>query len=241
MISPPPIPRAPAARDKLVAAESALAELEAEVAVLALEASEGKAGAEKNLIAHRSKIDAAERKVSEQRKAVVLAECLDRQAAANGMAKIRAEQLAEFKKQMTDREKAMAVVLAAAATMAKAYGEFSEATLAAQIAAPIGTNIPPMSIGPNGLYGNVFGRCEILIQTELWRLAPPRADGRGRSLLPFAKPLSPLSPGDPASLPPGIDEMRHAHAAILTDIEKQIAMLDQRAMAAASAPKKEAA
>jgi hypothetical protein len=135
---------------------------------------------------------------------------------------------------MADREKAMAKVLEAAATMAAAYGQYTEATLGAQIAAPIGTTIPPMSIGPNGLYGNVFGRCEILVLTELWRLAPYRADGVGRSVLPFAKPLTPLSPGNPAALPPGIDEMRAAHVAILTEIEKQIAALDQREMASAS-------
>jgi hypothetical protein len=233
-------PRAPAARAKLEQADKVFAELSADVALLALGAAEGAPGAEKALAAHRTKIEAADRQVKELKAAVGLAERLDRQAAATGMAKIRAEQLSEFKRQMDAREKAMGKVLEAAATMAEAYGHYSEATLSAQIAAPIGTAIPPMSIGPNGLYGNAFGRCEILILSELWRLAPYRADGVGRSVLPFAKPLTPLAPGDPAALPPGIDEMRFAHEAILTDIEKQIVALDEREMAAASASKEAA-
>jgi hypothetical protein len=233
-------PRAPAAREKLQQAEQLAASLTADVALLALGAAEGAPGAEKALAAHRTKIEAAERQVRELTAAVGLAERLDRQAAATGMAKIRADQLAEFKKQMADREKAMAKMLEAAATMAAAYGAYSEATLAAQIAAPIGTTIPQMSIGVNGLLGNAFGHCEILIRSELWRLAPYRADGVGRFVLPFARAVTPLTPGNPNALPPGIDEMRFAHVAIITDIEKQIAALDQREMAAASASKEAA-
>ena len=66
--------RAPAAREKLNSAEAVHAELETAVGTLALEASEGIAGAEKALAAHRSKIEIAERQVSEMRRAVALAE-----------------------------------------------------------------------------------------------------------------------------------------------------------------------
>jgi hypothetical protein len=236
----PAIPRAPRARAKLEQAEKALEELSGEVALLALGAAEGAPGAEKALVAHRAKVEAAERQAGELRAAVVLAEKLDRQTTATAAATMRAEQLVEFRKQMSSRETAMATIMKLAAEMAAAYGRYSEATLAAMIAVPTGASVPMMAIGPNGLYGPAFGPCDRLITAELWRLAPPRADGAGRFVLPFAKPLLSLSPGNPAELPPGVDEMRAANEAILTDIEKQIATLDQREMAAASATKEAA-
>jgi hypothetical protein len=54
-------PRAPAARAKLEQADKVLAELSADVALLALGSAEGAPGAEKALAAHRTKIEAAER------------------------------------------------------------------------------------------------------------------------------------------------------------------------------------
>src|SRR5258708_35898941 len=110
-MQPNPSPRAPAAREKLAAAEAGLAGLEADVGVLALDASEGKAGAEKALAAHRGKIETAERQVSELRRAVALAEKLDLQTAVTAAMRMRTDQLAEFKKDMTGREKSMARVL----------------------------------------------------------------------------------------------------------------------------------
>jgi hypothetical protein len=226
-------PRAPAAREKLATAEAVLAGLEANVASLALEASEGKAGAEKALASHRSQIELAERSVSELRRAVALAERLDRQAAATGAAQLRAEQLSEFQKQFVAREKAMDSVLKAAADMATAYGEYSEATLRTLSAVPAGTVVPQMSIGSEGFAGPAFGPCERLILAEMYRMAPERADGIGRFVLPFAKPSSEFVRGNPGEIKPGIDELREADAAIVADIGRQIEKLDSHAMRAA--------
>ena len=229
-------PRAPAVRLKLEAAEHVLAELEQQTATLALEATEGKAGAEKALASHRAKTETAEQQVSELRRALALAERLDREAAANLGASLRREQMADFRQAMSAGDTAMAKVLAAAAEMAKAYGEYSEAALAAGIHTPTGTSVSAMAAGRNGMLGSVFGRCEQLILAELFRLAPQRAAGPGRWILPFAKSPMPFD-DDHRKLAPCLDEFRAARAAVVADVENQVKALDDAAMSAAIAGK----
>jgi hypothetical protein len=228
--------RAPPVIAKLDAALASLAVMEAEVDELALAAAESQPGAIGRLSAHRAKIEEAERRVSEMRRAVSLAQRIDRQADVATTTQMRRDQLAEFKKQFSAREKAMAVVLKAAAEMATAYGEYSEATLRAVVAAPSGTIVPAMSTGALGSYGPVFGPCERLILAEFYRLAPDRSDGIGRFVLPFAKPPTEMVRGTPDAIRPGMEEMRDAHAAIISDIIKQIEKLDEQAMRFALAP-----
>jgi hypothetical protein len=240
MSNPPSIPRAPAASEKLAAAETTLADLEADVASLALEASEGKAGAEKSLASHRSKIELAERSVSELRRAVALAERLDRQSNATAAAEMRAEQLTAFRSAFAAREKAMRTVLDAAATMATAYAAYSEANLTALAVVPSGTTVPPMAVGAEGFAGSAFGPCERLILSELWRLAPERLDGIGRFSLPFARPSSEMTRLKPEAMPPAIEEIVAADNAILQSIAAQIDQLNQREIAAATAPREAA-
>jgi hypothetical protein len=234
--------RAPPVIAKLDAALAALAVMEAEVDELALAAAENQPGAIGRLSAHRAKIEEAERRVSEMSRAVALAQRIDRQADVAAATQMRVDQLAEFKKQFTAREKAMAAVLKSVAEMATAYGEYSEATLRAVTAAPSGTVVPVMTMGDLGSYGPVFGPCERLVLAEFWRCAPDRSDGIGRFVLPFAKPPNEMVRGTPSAIRPGIDEMRAAHAAIIADITKQIEKLDEQAMRFALAPpQKEAA
>jgi hypothetical protein len=223
-------PRAPAVIAKLDGELAKLAAMEAGVDELALAAAENQPGAIGRLTAQRAKIEEAERRVSEMRRAVALAQRIDRQADAAAATQMRAGQLVEFKRQFAAREKAMATVLKAAADMAAAYGEYSEATLLSVGAIPSGTFVPPMSIGRDGLYGAAFGPCDRLILGELFRLAPDRHDGTGRFVLPFAKPPSEMARGKPETIPAGIDEMRAADDAIIADISKQIENLDEVAM-----------
>jgi hypothetical protein len=233
-------PRAPAVHAKLDGAVAALATLETEVAELALAAAENRPGAAGKLTQHRGKIELAKQHVEELRAALKLAVRIDRENEAACAARMRDEQFADFKAAMLARQKAMATVLEAAATMAKAYGAYSEATLAAQIAVPTGTAVPVMMIGPEGLLGAAFGPCERLIESELYRCAPLRADGIGRFVIPLAKPTAEMFRLQPEAIPAGIDELRAADQAIVAEIEKQVAALDQRAMAAASAVKEAA-
>ena len=232
-------PRAPAARAKLLEAEDLLVELSHDIAELALEAAEGKAGSEKALSQHRSRVEAAERQVSELRRAVDLAERLDREAVARHSAQMRAEQLAAFKKAMAARERAMVAVLDAAGAMAAAFANYAQASLDAQAAAPYGTSLPKMQMGPLGTMGAAFGPGESLILAELWRIAPPRGDGQGRWALPFAKPPSPIQ-RDHRQLKPAIQEFKSANEAILRSVEEQVASLDQQQLAAASEKEKAA-
>lgn len=225
-------PRAPAARAKLDQAEQVLAELEIETASFALEAAEGKSGAEKLLAGHRSKIELAERNVAELKRAVALAERLDREAGANSAAAMRREQLDAFKQPMAIRTQAMGSMLDALATFTKAYAEFAEATLAAQSSVPSGCNIPILAMGPLGAFGPVFGDAERLLAAELFRIAPSRKDGIGTFRTPFARmPLA--TSNDHGALPPALAEFTAANSQIIADIEKQIAALDSNALAKA--------
>jgi hypothetical protein len=225
-------PRAPLVIVKLDGARAVLAALETEVGELALEAVERKPGAADRLTAHRAKIAAAKTAVAELEAALRLAERLDRQTAAEAVEMMRAEQLADFKRHMAARQGAMAAVLEAAATMAQAYGDYSEATLAAQIFAPTGTTIPVMTIGPNGMFGPAFGRCERLVLGELFRLAPHRVDGVGRFVLPFAESPNEMVRHQPEAIPPGLEEFRAAAEVIVAEIERQMDHLNNSARAA---------
>jgi hypothetical protein len=223
-------PRAPAIAEKLEAARAMVAAHNGEVAQTVLDVAENVPGALKRLTELRTRISTADLAVAELEKAHALAAQIDRQAAASAATQMRGEQLVAFGEALEQREAAMDRVLQASKEMASAYGDFSEATLRAASVIPSGTVVPPMSIGGLGLYGVAFGPCERLILAELYRLAPERADGIGRFVLPFAKPPSEQFCGNHPAIPAGIDELRAADAAILADITKQIENLDEAAM-----------
>lgn len=228
-----PAQRAPAVREKLECALGALVELEEQVAEYALDAAERKPGAADKLSGHRAKIAAAQTAADELRSALRLAEKLDRKNQVAAATRMRSEQLEVFTKEMTEREKAMDVVLKAGAEMAAAYGRYSEATLRVLAAVPVGTAVPMMSIGSEGFGGPAFGTLERLILAEFYRLAPERSDGVGRFVVPFAKPSSEQFRGNAGAIRPGIEELRDADAAIVADISKQIDKLNDEAMRAA--------
>lgn len=219
---PPAIPRAPAAREKLGRAEESLTQLEADVAVLALDASEGKAGAEKALAAHRSRIEMAERQVSEMRAAVKLAERLDREADAGAAAQMRAEQFAVFEKAAAARIDAMSEVLALIGKASAVYARYVNASAEMATALPTGTHLPPMHF--EGYSGHFLGNGEALIGREAFRLASPGAKP------PFAK-LPSLSAGDNVgAMRPGVEILREAHTAVLNSVKAQVERLDAAAL-----------
>jgi hypothetical protein len=231
-------PRAPAIAEKLEAARAMLAAHRGEMGQAVLDAAENVPGATKRLVDLRSHVSTASSAVAELEQALDLALRIDRQANAATATHMRNEQLVVFRKEFEARETAMAAVLKAAAAMATAYGEYSEATLRAAAVIPSGTTVPPMAIGGDGAYGAAFGPCERLIQSELYRLAPEREDGIGRFVLPFARPPSEQLRGNHPAIPAGIDELRAADAAILADISRQIENLDEAAMRFALAPER---
>jgi hypothetical protein len=225
-------PRAPAARAKLAGAEAVLAELEQHTAILALEMSEGKTGSEKAMASHRSKIEAAKKQVNDLRKATELAERLDREADAVAAAAMRASQLTVFEKAMAGRLQAMTSALEALTAFAIAYSAYSQATLTAMESIPAGTIAPQVAMGPLGAYGASWSNCSRMLEAELYRVAPERADGVGRLVAPLAK--APLhSDTNYKVLPKAIDEFRKADATVLAEIARQVSDLDKRAMTAA--------
>ncbi len=227
--------RAPAAREKLQLAEAVLAELEADVALLALEASEGKSGVDKALASQRSKIEAAVRSVSELKRAVTLAEKLDRQTAAGEAARMRADQLAAFHKHGKERLAAAEEILKAAAVMALAMQRYGIATQQMVGVVPAGTALPIMSLGQNGIYGGALGNLELLLTSEFYRLGAGLEPFNGqRFYIPFAKQPT-LGSTDHRVMQSGIDAFRDAQAAIVTEIEGQIAKIDATDMSTAAA------
>ncbi|MCK1672798.1 hypothetical protein [Bradyrhizobium sp. 150] len=212
---------------------SALAELEEEVAEFALDAAERKPGAADKLATHRAKIEGAKTAVGELRAALNLAAKLDRQAEASAAIQMRDEQLQEFKLWLGQREAGMKVALEGAAMMARGYAEFANASLLAAGIVPSGTRVPTMSFGRDGMFGAAFGTAERLFQAELFRTAP-EVGGR-RYVLPFAKAPTMDTVNDPRSITPGLVALREADAAIVMEIEAQVARLSDEAFAAASA------
>src|SRR5690242_5788327 len=97
-MQPNQVRRAPAARERLAKAETVFAGLDADLGALALEASEGKSGADKALAAHRSKIEMAAQSVSELRRALALAERLDRKSDIAAADAMRREQFTACKR-----------------------------------------------------------------------------------------------------------------------------------------------
>jgi hypothetical protein len=226
--------RAPAAREKLQQAEAVLAELEADVALLALEASEGKAGADKALAGHRSKIETAARSVTELRRAVILAEKLDRQAAAGEAARMRADQLTAFRKHGKERLAAAEEILKAAAVMASAMQHYGVATQQMVSVLPAGTALPVMNLGHNGIFGGALGNLELLLAAEFYRLGAGVEPFNGQRFhIPFSKQPS-LGNTDHRKMQPGIDAFREAHAALVTEIEGQISTINAKDMSAAT-------
>lgn len=223
-------PRAPAVIAKLDGAAAALAALDTEVAELALAAAENKPGAAGRLAAHRSKIEEAERRVGELRRAVTLAVQIDRRNDVDARAKIRSSQLEAMIAHAKDRDTAVLEICEAAKAMAAAYQRYSQSTLKMLGVKPIGTAIPAMGMGPNALCGSVIGNLELLIAVELFRRSEDDADGQ-RYVVPLARPLSATN-ASPITTPPAIEMFRAAQAAILADIQGQVEKIDAEDMVA---------
>lgn len=223
-------PRAPAVREKLDCALGALAELEEQVAELALDAAERKPGAADKLAGHRSKIEAAKTAVDELRAALRLAVKLDRRSDAAAAATMRVEQFSIMKQRAEVRLKAVATIMEAVATAAKAYNEYALATNQMVVAIPTGTRLGQIHIGRNGYGGSWIGDLKDLIASEAYRVAPIDAHGRG-ARLPFANAPE-ITSTDPGKFPPAIDLMTDAQQAVLRDIEGQMQRLNAECLAA---------
>lgn len=226
MSAPPKLPRAPAARTRLEAAQSALSTLVLERDALALDALEGRAGADKALASHRAKIAAAEINISELAGALKLAERLDREADAAAAAQMRAEQLAVFEKASAVRVDAMAEVLTLIGKAAEAYGRYVQASSDMATSLPTGVHLPVMHF--EGFSGHFLGNGEALIGREAFRVAIPGARP------PFARLPALSADDDVAKMRPGAEILRDAHAAVLESVKAQVERLDAAAIERAS-------
>lgn len=225
--------RSSAPRAKLDQAERTLADLQQQTNVLALEAAEGKPGADKLLAVHRGKLELAQRIVAELRGAVALAERLDREADAHAAASSRAEQLSAFKEAMADRGEAMVTMIEAAGTMAKAFGQFILASERARALVPDGTALPDIHVGQHGLCGRSFGPLDRLIAAEMWRLAPSRGEGTNAHIaLPFAAPVTEQQRFRPDAIPAALPEFQAAEAANIAAVEQQVEQINAAELAA---------
>ena len=217
-------PRAPNVREKLAEAERVLAALEAEVPELALAEAEGISGATAKLVALNNRISGARTERHKLRSALQLALEIDRRAEVAGRAKIRASQLAAMQTHSRERDAAVAEICDAAAKIAAAYQRYGMATQKLVGVRPIGTAFPSMAMGPNGVFGPIFGNLERLLEIELFRCSSPGADGQ-RFVVPLAKPMG-LHSTDTAAIPPAIEVFREAQSALTAEIKEQLENLD---------------
>jgi hypothetical protein len=224
--------RAPAIALKLEAAREALQLHNDMVAQTVLAAAENAPGAAKRLAQLRENISMTEREVSEFEQAHALAAKLDRQSDAAGAAAMRAEQFAVMKQRADVRLKAVATIMEAVATAAKAYHEYVVATNEMAVALPTGTRIGFVSLGRNGYGGSWVGNLKELIAAEAWRLIVVDQKGSA-SRLPFATAPE-VTNDDHTKLPPAIDLMTEAQENILRDIEAQMARLNAETVARAA-------
>lgn len=233
---PEPQYRAPPVAQKLEAARSNLQSLEADLGQAVLDAEENAPNAAKRLAALRSQIADSERSVAELTKAHALAVQLDRKTDATGRTRMRSEQLEVFYKHGKERLAAGEDILKAAETMAAAMQRYGAATQQMVAVKPIGTALPFMTLGPNGIYGGALGNLELLLSAEFYRLGAGMEPFNGqRFYIPFAKQPT-LGNSDHMKMQPGLEAFRAAHAAIVKEIEGQISMIDAEDMKLAGKP-----
>ena len=224
--------RAPAVQTRLEAAEIDLALLVGQIAEVQLDEVEGIEGAAERMAELSAKVQATRDKVDNLKASLQLALKLDRRADASGRAKIRASQLAAMVQHVEQRDAAVADLCAAAKTMAIAYQKYSEATLKMVGVTPIGTRLPTMMMGPNGVCGSIVGNLEPLISAEMYRHGVESGDG-----MKFTMPLVKLVGFDRKPLEPGLDVFREAQTAMMRSIKEQIAHLDKADSEFAETPK----
>lgn len=225
-MQPEPKPHAPAAAERLAAAEASLAQLETEIGPLALAASEGESSASKKLAALEERISIARREVQKLEAAHRHAILIDRRNDAAAAAKMRHEQLAIFEASAAARIAAMTEVLDLIGKAAKAYDRYVTETQKMVIAVPTGTHLPVMALG-DGSGGSWLGDGDVLIGREAYRMA-------GVARLPFARAPA-LSDGHNAgAISPGSGLLADAQQAALREIKGQISRIDQADMRSAT-------
>jgi hypothetical protein len=222
-------PRAPLIREKLEAAEQALAALESEIGPLACDEAEGKPGAAAKLAALNSKIEAAKRTRHQMRNALRFALQDDLKTAAAGAAKMRDEQFAVCQAAGARRLIAAQTIFNALAAAVPAMSEYAIQTNEMVTALPTGTNVGILSMGNNGWAGSWIGNLANLISAEAYRLAIPDKEGRG-ARLPFAKAPD-IRSDDPAKIEPAMDLLRAAQAKAISEIQLQLEKLNREALA----------
>jgi hypothetical protein len=227
---PEPQHRAPPVALKLEAARSALQVLEADLGQAVLDAEENAPNAAKRLAAVRAQIVDAERSVAELSSAHALAVHLDKKTDAAGRTRMRSEQLEVFHKHGKERLAAGEAMLKAAEAMAAAMQRYGAATQQMVAVKPVGTALPFMTLGPNGIYGGALGNLELLLSAEFYRLGAGMEPFNGqRFYIPFAKQPT-LGNTDHLKMQPGIEAFREAHAAIVNEIEGQVSKISAEDM-----------
>jgi hypothetical protein len=225
------VPRATLIREKLDAAEQALAALENDVGPLACDEAEGKPGAAAKMQALNSKIAVAQAERDKLRNAHRYALNDDKRTAVAGAARMREEQFSIFKAKSDKRLALLATMFEALGTAAAAYSKYAVETGEMVVALPTGTNMGILAVGHNGWGGNWVGDLKKLIAGEAFRVAVPDKLGRG-ARLPFAQAPEFHNRGGVDAIPPAIELMREAHNRILDDISGQMERLNREELAA---------
>jgi hypothetical protein len=218
--------RAPAVAQKLEIALSDRASLDQEIGQAALDAAEGVRGADKRLADLRIRIAAADRDVEELAKAHTLAQQLDARALVAARAKTRSSQMESFTELGRERDTCVAEICDAIAKLSRTYGRYVNVTAQLMATLPTGTYPPPMNLGCNGTLGSWNGDLQALIAAEAFRHIDVNAPIRAK--LPFAAAPSLSLSDNPRAVENCAQVFQEATAAVLNEIQGQIAKLDAR-------------
>jgi hypothetical protein len=215
---------------KLRSAEQWLADLQAQVDDLALSKALDEPGATERLTELEGKIRAARDNVNQLGGAHRLAIRKDAESAAKARSKIRNSQFAALQSHARSRSAAMAELSEGIEQASKAYRRFLGFTERMAAALPVGTTLPPTSMGSLGEFGSALGYAEKLIAAEMWKFSGIGQIG-DRGALPGASPPNVSLQFNPGQIRPAVEVIEEANSHLLDSIKRQIAVCDEAELA----------
>lgn len=172
--------------ERLDAGKRAESELVEQRDQAALDEMDGVAGATAKVAALNARIEVVRSERQTLEGVYRLAVERERLADVASRTKIRGSQLAAFQSHGRERLDAAQEFFGAVATMAAAMQRYGAAPRKMVGVVPIGTHLPVLMLGPDGVFGTALGNMEHLVASGLF-CSVPNADGVC-FLPPFAKP-----------------------------------------------------
>jgi hypothetical protein len=231
---------APEISAKLDGAIAGLAEMEAQSSDLALAVVQKKPGAEKALVAHRSRIKEAEAAVGELRFLLSVAEKADARSAADQRHRQRLTELNELEKVAKAKQRSVEIYCRAVEVAAKAYLDILDTSFQMEGWLPSGTNLARYGLTPHSAEalildgsGNVVScptSTESIAAAEMQRYARVTRVGNSGAM-PGARALTPAVIQNPDAVEPWASSNERLTLTMIAHLKSQIETLHQRELA----------